>query len=111
MNVTRNVKPRNLADSQACCSLAVLFWTCAALITFGPVLLLAVLSVAWAHPLMPAALMRVTLIQVALTAAAITPLYFASGVNRLAHSARLALLGPAAIAIALTVLLCAAPDL
>ncbi|MFJ9739295.1 hypothetical protein [Streptomyces sp. NPDC101166] len=109
MNVTRNVKPRDLADSPACRRLAVFFWSCAALVTFGPVLLLAVLSVAWAHPLIPAGSVKVTGIQVALTAAVLTPLYFAPGIDRLARSARLALLGPAAVVIVLAVLLCAGP--
>ncbi|MFF3740483.1 hypothetical protein [Streptomyces sp. NPDC002566] len=109
MNVTRNVKPRDLADSQACRCLAVFFWAWAALITFGPVLLLTALSVAWAQPLIRADSVKVTVLQVALTAAVATPLYFAPGIARLARSARLALLGPAAIAVTLTVLLGADP--
>ncbi|MGW2614416.1 hypothetical protein [Streptomyces sp. NPDC001500] len=110
MNVTRNVKPRDLADWPACRYLALFFWSWATLITFGPVLLLAALSVAWMQPLtsmVPSA--KVTVIQVGLTAAVLVPVYFAPGIGRLARSARFALLGPVAIAIVLTVLLCVGP--
>ncbi|MGI5377911.1 hypothetical protein ACQEV2_27430 [Streptomyces sp. CA-251387] len=110
MNVTRNVKPRDLADWPACRYLALFFWSWATLLTFGPVLLLAVLSLAWMQPLtsvVPSA--TVTVIQVGLTAAVLTPRYFAPGVARLARSARFALLGPLAVAIVLAVFLCVGP--
>ncbi|MGW7045219.1 hypothetical protein ACWGDT_21480 [Streptomyces avermitilis] len=110
MNVTRNVKPRDLADWPACRYLALFFWSWATLITFGPVLLLAVLSVAWMQPLasvVPSA--KATVIQVGLAAAVLTPVYFAPGISRLARSARFALLGPLAVAIVLAVLLCVGP--
>ncbi|MFH9012487.1 hypothetical protein ACH4C6_13990 [Streptomyces sp. NPDC017943] len=110
MSVTRNVKPRDLADWPACRYLALFFWSWATLITFGPVLLLAVLSVAWMQPLtsvVPSA--KVTVLQVGLTAVVLTPLYFAPGIGRLARSARFALLGLVAIAIVLAVFLCAGP--
>ena len=110
MNVTRNVKPRGLADRPACRCLALFFWGWATLLTFGPVLLLAVLSVAWMQPLtsvVPS--VKVTVIQVGLTAAVLTPLYFAPGIVRLARSARFALLGSFAATIALAVLLCVGP--
>ncbi|GHD81280.1 MULTISPECIES: hypothetical protein [Streptomyces] len=107
MNVTRNVKPRDLANWPACRFLALFFWSWAALITFGPILLLAVLSVAWMQPLTSVIpLAKVTVLQVGLIAAVLTPLYFAPGIRRLARSARFALLGPLAGAIALAVLLC-----
>ncbi|MFF4551050.1 hypothetical protein [Streptomyces sp. NPDC001435] len=110
MNVTRNVKPRDLADWPACRFLALFFWSWVALITFGPVLLLAVLSVAWMQPLTSVIpLTRVTALQVGLIAAVVTPLYFAPGIRRLVRSARFALLGPLAGAIALTVFLCHGP--
>ena len=107
VNVQRNVKPRDLGDLPACLPLAVLFWSWAALIMFGPVLLLAVLSAAWAQP-MPelAPWARVSLLQAGIAATVLTPLYFASGIRRLARAARFALLGPLAAAIALAVLLC-----
>ncbi|WP_158693135.1 hypothetical protein [Streptomyces viridochromogenes] len=95
MNVTRNVEPRDLADWPACRRLALFFWSWAAVITFGPVLLLAVVSIAWMQPLtsvVPSA--KVTVIQVGITAAVSMPLYFAPGVRRLARTARFALLGP-----------------
>jgi hypothetical protein len=43
VNVTRNVEPRDLADWPACRFIALFFWSWVALITFGPVLLLAFL--------------------------------------------------------------------
>ncbi|MFF6995813.1 hypothetical protein ACFY93_12770 [Streptomyces sp. NPDC008313] len=110
MNVTRNVKPRDLADWPACRYLALFFWSWATLITFGPTLLMAVLSVAWMQPLtsvVPSA--KVTVIQVGITSAVLTPLYFAPGINRLARSARFALLGPLAVTVILVVLLCLGP--
>ncbi|MFI8951983.1 hypothetical protein ACIGO6_36510 [Streptomyces sp. NPDC053750] len=107
MNVTQNVKPRDLADWPACRFLALFFWSGVSLITFGPVLLLAVLSVAWMQPLTPViSLARVTVLQVGLIAAVVTPLYFGPGIRRLARSARFALLGPLAGAMALAVFLC-----
>jgi hypothetical protein len=78
MKVTRNVKPRDLADWLACRYLALSFWSRATLFTFGPVLLLAVLSVAWMQPLtslVPS--VQLTMSQIGLTAAVLTPLYFA----------------------------------
>jgi hypothetical protein len=112
VNVTRNVKPRDLADWPACRFLALFFWSWAALITFGPVLLLAVLSVAWMQPLTSVIpLTKVTVLQVGLIAAVLTPLYFAPGVRRLARSARFALLGPLAGVIALAVFLCLGPHI
>lgn len=112
MNVTRNVKPRDLADWPACRFLALIFWSWAALITFGPVLLMAVLSVAWIQPLTSLIpLTKVTVLQVGLIAAVLTPLYFAPGVRRLARSARFALLGPLAGVIALAVFLCLGPHI
>ncbi|MEU5687742.1 hypothetical protein [Streptomyces venezuelae] len=107
MNVTRNVKPRDLADWPACRYLALFFWSWTALITFGHVSLVAVVAVAWAQPLtsvVPA--VEVTLIQIGLTVAVLTPLHFAPGVRRLARSARYALLGPLATVIVLAVFLC-----
>jgi hypothetical protein len=106
VNVTRNVEPRDLADWPACRCLALFFWSWATLIAFGPTLVLAVLSVVWMQPLpsvVPSA--KVTLIQTGATSAVLTPLYFAPGVNRLARSARWALLGPLAVTIVLIVLL------
>jgi hypothetical protein len=112
VNVTRNVKPRDLADWPACRFLALFFWSWAALITFGPVLLMAVLSVAWIQPLTSLIpLTKVTVLQVGLIAAVLTPLYFAPGVRRLARSARFALLGPLAGVIALAVFLCLGPHI
>lgn len=74
VNVTRNVKPRDLADWPACRFLALFFWSWAALITFSPVLLLAVLSVAWMQPLTSVIpLAKVTVLQVGLIAAVLTP--------------------------------------
>ncbi|MFI2367958.1 hypothetical protein [Streptomyces sp. NPDC018833] len=111
MNVTRNVKPHDLADWPACRYLALFFWSWTALITICPVLLLTVLSVAWAQPLTPVVpWAKVTLIQIGLTAAVLVPLYFAPGVRRLARAARYALLGPLATAIVLAVLLCIGPN-
>ena len=107
VNVTRNVKPRDLADWPACRFLALFFWSGAALITFGPLLLLAVLSVAWMQPMTSVVpLTKVAALQVGLTAAVLAPLYCAPGIRRLARSARLALLGPLAGAIALVLFLC-----
>ncbi|WP_409471631.1 hypothetical protein [Streptomyces sp. HC307] len=110
MNVTRNVKPRDLADWPGWRCPALVFWSWAALLTFGPVLLVAVLSVAWAQPLtavIPSA--KVTVIQVGLAAAVLIPLYFAPCVRRLASPARFALLGPLALAIVLAVRICIGP--
>jgi hypothetical protein len=107
VNVNRNVKPHDLADWTACRFLALFFWGWVAVITLGPVLLLAVLSVTWAQPLrsvIPFA--GVSALQVGLIAAVVTPLYFAPGIRRLARSARFALLGPLACAIPLAVLSC-----
>lgn len=106
MHVTRNVKPRDLADWPACRYLALFFWSWTALITFGHVLLMTAVAVAWAQPLtsvVPS--VKVTLIQIGLTAAVLIPLYFAPGVRRLARPARYALLGPVATVIVLAVLL------
>lgn len=70
VNVTRNVKPRDLADWPTCRFLALFFWSWAALITFGPILLPAVLSVAWMQPLASViSLTKVTVLQVGLIAA------------------------------------------
>lgn len=74
MNVTRNAEPRDLADWPASRFFALFFWSWAALITFGPILLLAVLSVAWMQPstsVIPLA--KVTVLQVGLIAAVLTP--------------------------------------
>ncbi|OQD54478.1 hypothetical protein BM536_021130 [Streptomyces phaeoluteigriseus] len=107
MNVRRNVKPRDLGDWPACLPLAVLFWSWAALIAFGPLLLLTLLSAAWAQPMREwSAWARVTLFQVGGVAAVLTPLYFAPGIRRLARAARFALLGLPAAAVALAVLVC-----
>lgn len=121
VHVQRNVKPRDLGDRPACLPLAVLFWSGAALIAFGPVLLRALLSVArsllsvaWAQPTAPwaepttelAAWARVAMFQVGIVAVVLTPVYFAPGIRRLARAARLALLGPLAAAIAPAVLVC-----
>lgn len=107
VNVTRNAEPRDLADWPACRFFALFFWSWAALITFGPIFLLAVLSVAWMQPLTSVIpLAKVTVLQVGLIAAVLTPLYFAPGIRRLARSARFALLGPLACGIALAVFLC-----
>ncbi|MFF8196607.1 hypothetical protein ACF05L_38405 [Streptomyces bobili] len=107
MNVRRNVKPRDLGDGPACLPLAVLFWSGAALIAFGPVLLLTLLSAAWAQPMAGlAAWARVAMFQVGTIAVLLTPVYFAPGIRRLARAARFALLGPPAAAIALAVLFC-----
>lgn len=111
MNVTRNVKPRDLADWPACRYVALFFWSWATLIAFSPVLLLAILSIAWMQPLtsvVPSA--KITVIQVGLTAAVLTPLYFAPGIGRLARVARFALLGPLAVAIVLAVFLWFGPS-
>lgn len=71
----------------------------------GPVLLQAVLCVAWAQPLTPVVpRLEVAAVQIGLTAVVLAPLYFAPGVCRLARSARWALLGPLAAVIALAVL-------
>ncbi|MFE6157435.1 hypothetical protein ACFQ7F_00740 [Streptomyces sp. NPDC056486] len=107
MNVTRNVKPRELPDWPACWYLALFFWSWTALITFGPVFVLALVSIAWAQPLtsvVPS--VQLSAIQIGLTAAALLPLYFAPGVRRLAPAARHALLGPLATTIVLAVFLC-----
>ncbi|GGW83988.1 MULTISPECIES: hypothetical protein [Streptomyces] len=107
MNVQRNVKPHDLGDRPACLPLAVLFWSGAALIAFGPVLLLTLFSVAWAQPMAAqVAGARLAMFQVGTIAVLLTPLYFAPGVRRLARAARFALLGPLAAAIALAVLAC-----
>lgn len=106
VNVTRNVEPRDLAGWPACRYLALFFWSWAALITFGPALVLAALSVVWMQPLpsvVPSA--KMTMIQVGVTSAVLTPLYFAPGVNRLARSARWALLGPLAVTVVVLVVL------
>jgi hypothetical protein len=110
MNVTRNVQPRDLADWPACRYLALFFWSGAGLITFGPVLVLAALSVLWMQPLAsvgPAA--NVTVTQIGLTAAALSPLSVIPCFNRLARSARFAVLGFVAFAVVLTVFVCAGP--
>ena len=110
MNVTRNVKPRDLADWPACLYLALFFWSWTALIVVGPVLLLTVLCVAWAQPLtsvVPWA--EVAAVQIGLTAVVLVPLCLAPGVCRLARSARWALLGSLAAVIALAVFLCMGP--
>lgn len=109
MHVTRNVRPHNLADWPACRCLALFFWSWATLITFGPVVLVAVMSVAWAQPLSSLPSAKVIVIQTALTAAVLTPLYFAPGIVRLARPARFALLGPLAVVIVLTVFFCVGP--
>ncbi|MFF8731790.1 hypothetical protein ACF073_35710 [Streptomyces sp. NPDC015171] len=111
MNTPRSIKHRDLADWPVWRYLALFSWSCTAAITFGPSLLLAVLSAAWAQPLalvIPSA--KVTLIQVGLAAAVLTPLYFAPGVRRLARSARCALLGLLAAAIVLGVFVFSGPD-
>ncbi|MEU8653031.1 hypothetical protein [Streptomyces sp. NPDC048737] len=107
MNVERNVVPRDIGDSPVCLALALFFWSCTALIVFGPVVLLAVFSLAWAQP--PTAAVpwtEVVLLQVGIAAVVLTPLYFAPGIDRLARSARFALLGPVAGGVALAVLFC-----
>lgn len=110
MHVTRNVKPHDLADWPACRFLALFFWSWAALITFGPILLVAVLSIAWMQPLTwVAPQTKVSALQDGLTAAVLTPLHFAPGIRRLARSARFALLGSLAGAIALAVFFCLGP--
>ncbi|MEU3491029.1 hypothetical protein [Streptomyces massasporeus] len=106
MNVTRNVKPRNLADWPAWPYVALFFWSWAALFTFGPLVVMTVLSVAWATPLSLEPLAKVAALQVGLIAATLTPLYFAPGFRRLARFARVALLGPLAGAISAAVFLC-----
>ncbi|WP_159394795.1 hypothetical protein [Streptomyces sp. H-KF8] len=106
MNVTRNVKPRDLADWPVMPFLALFFWGGAALLTFSPVLLLAVLSFLWMYQMEPVVPMaKAVALQVVFTAAVLTPLYFAPGICRLARSARLALLGSLASAVALAVFL------
>ncbi|MEU0663170.1 MULTISPECIES: hypothetical protein [Streptomyces] len=112
MNVTRNVEPRDLADRPACVVLALLFWGCTALVVLGPVLLLGALALAWAQPLEALGPMgRAALLQAGLIAALVLPLHRAPGVRRLARCARYALLGPLALLVALTVLVCAGPPL
>ncbi|MFD5256242.1 hypothetical protein ACFWM5_25820 [Streptomyces bobili] len=112
MNVRRNVKPHDLGDWPACLPLAVLFWSGAALIAFGPALLLTLFSVAWAQPIAAqVAGARSAMFQIGPGAVLLTPLYFAPGVRRLARAARFALLGPLAAAIALAVLVCLYPTL
>jgi hypothetical protein len=107
VNVQRNVKPRDLGDWPACLPLAVLFWSGAALIAFGPVLVLTLLAAAWAQPMTAqVAGARLAMFQVGTIAVLLTPVYFAPGVRRLARAARFALLGPLAAAIALAVLAC-----
>lgn len=107
VNVQRNVKPHDLGDRPACLPLAVLFWSGAALIAFGPVLLLTLFSVVWAQPMAAqVAGARLAMFQVGTIAVLLTPVYFAPGVRRLARAARFALLGPLAAAIALAVLAC-----
>ncbi|MBB6421615.1 hypothetical protein [Streptomyces sp. AK010] len=106
MNVTRNVKPRNLADWPAWPYVALFFWSWAALVTFGPLVVMTVLSVAWATPLSLEPLAQVAALQVGLIAATLTPLYFAPGFRRLARFARVALLGPLDGAVSAAVFLC-----
>ncbi|MET9505757.1 hypothetical protein ABZY42_29200 [Streptomyces sp. NPDC006622] len=107
MNVKRNVEPHGLGDWAGWFPLAVLFWSWAALLVFGPVVLLAVLSAAWAQPMTSLApWARVAVLQVGVTAAVLAPLRFAPGVRRLARPARFASLGFLAGAVAPAVLLC-----
>ncbi|MFJ9719785.1 hypothetical protein ACIRPQ_28330 [Streptomyces sp. NPDC101213] len=107
MNVKRNVVPRDIGDSPLCLALALLFWGLTALIVWGPLVLLPVFSVAWGQsPRWMLPWLEVTLLQIGIGAAVLTPLYFAPGAERLAPSARFALLGPVAMAVALTVPFC-----
>lgn len=106
VNVKRDVKPRDIGDSPVCLAIALFFRSRTALIVFGSVVLLAVFSVVRAQPptsVVPWA--EVVLLQVGIAAVVLTPLCFVPGAGPLARSARFALPGPVAGAVALAVLL------
>ncbi|MFC9289888.1 hypothetical protein [Streptomyces sp. NPDC057052] len=107
MNVKRNVVPRDIGDSPVCRALALFFWGFTTLVVLGPSALLVVVSLAWAQPVTSVTqCAEAVVLQVGIGAAVLTPLCFVPGFGRLARSARFALLGPVAAAVALAVFLC-----